>query len=191
MNAPTPSPGRPMALGMKPDTPPTQEPRQFLSFVLGGEVYAVGILAVKEIIEHHGLTQVPLARGSVRGVINLRGAVVPVMDLATRLGLPSSPLSKRSCIVIVEQVLDGQTQITGLVVDAVNAVQDILPSDIEPAPSFGMKIPPDFIAGMGKIGSRFVVLLDIDEVLAVVLPPHPVETGGSEAQGRLERLAAP
>ncbi len=144
-----------------------QEPTQYLTFMLAGEIYAIGILSIKEIIEYGGLTTVPMMPGAIRGVINLRGAVVPVMDLATRFGKPSSDVTKRTCIVIVELVHDGEQHVIGVVVDSVNAVQEIAPGDIEPAPSFGMKIAPDLIAGMGKVQGKFVILLNIQQVLSV------------------------
>jgi purine-binding chemotaxis protein CheW len=101
----------------------------------------------------------------VRGVINLRGAVVPVMDLSARFGRGQSVIGKRSCIVIVEAGGE-EKQVLGMLVDAVNAVVEIGGEDIEPAPSFGTRIRPDFIAGMGKYNGRFVILLDIERVLS-------------------------
>jgi purine-binding chemotaxis protein CheW len=166
------------------------EPAQYLTFMLGGEVYAIGILSIKEIIEYGGLTTVPMMPGAIRGVINLRGAVVPVMDLAARFGKPASEVTKRTCIVIVELALRGEQLVIGVVVDSVNAVQDIAAADIEPAPSFGMRIAADFIAGMGKVNGRFVILLDIQAVLSVdeiagLLPPTLADE--STAAGQLQR----
>ena len=117
-----------------------QEPAQYLTFMLAGEVFAIGILAIKEIIEYHSLTEVPMMPACVRGVINLRGAVVPVMDLLARFGRPSSEVTKRTCIVIVEVEAGDERQVIGVVVDAVNEVLDIAPSDIEPPPAFGARI---------------------------------------------------
>ena len=144
-------------------------PSQFLTFMLGEEQYAVGILHIKEIIEYGSLATVPMMPDCVRGVINLRGAVVPVMDLSARFGRAPSAISKRSCIVIVEVAsMDGGggKQVLGMLVDAVNAVVEIAAGDIEPAPSFGTRIRPDFIAGIGKFNARFVILLDIEQVLS-------------------------
>jgi purine-binding chemotaxis protein CheW len=143
------------------------EHAQYLTFMLGGEVFAIGILAIKEIIEYGGLTEVPMMPESIRGVINLRGAVVPVMDLAVRFGKPAAALTKRTCIVIVEVACDGERLVMGVVVDAVNAVLDIPAAEIEPAPSFGTRIRGDFILGMGKVNGKFVILLNIDKVLSV------------------------
>ena len=112
------------------------EPAQYLTFMLAGEMFAIGILAIKEIIEYHSLTEVPMMPACVRGVINLRGAVVPVVDLLARFGRPSSAATKRTCVVIVETDSEGERQVLGLVVDAVNEVLDIAAADIEPPPSF-------------------------------------------------------
>jgi purine-binding chemotaxis protein CheW len=143
------------------------EPAQYLTFMLGGEVYAIGILAIKEIIEYHNLTEVPMMPACVRGVINLRGAVVPVVDLQARFGRPTSEITKRSCIVIVEASAGGERQVIGVKVDAVNEVLDIDPAEIEPAPAFGARIRGDFIQGMGKVKGRFVILLHVENVLAL------------------------
>jgi purine-binding chemotaxis protein CheW len=143
-------------------------PSQFLTFMLADEQFAVGILHIKEIIEYGSLATVPMMPACVRGVINLRGAVVPVMDLSARFGRASSGISKRSCIVIVEVAgAEGDNkQVLGMLVDAVNAVVEIAAADIEPAPSFGTRIRPDFIAGIGKANGKFVILLDIEHVLS-------------------------
>jgi purine-binding chemotaxis protein CheW len=143
-------------------------PSQFLTFMLADEQFAVGILHIKEIIEYGSLATVPMMPACVRGVINLRGAVVPVMDLSARFGRASSSISKRSCIVIVEVAgAEGDNkQVLGMLVDAVNAVVEIAAADIEPAPSFGTRIRPDFIAGIGKANGKFVILLDIEHVLS-------------------------
>jgi purine-binding chemotaxis protein CheW len=141
--------------------------QQVLTFMLGGEVFAIGILAIKEIIEYGRITPVPMMPSTIRGVMNLRGAVVPVMDLAARFGRASAETGKRTCIVIVERRTAEEQQVIGVIVDAVNAVQEIAAADIEPAPGFGMRVAPQFIAGMGKVNGRFVILLDIEQVLSL------------------------
>jgi purine-binding chemotaxis protein CheW len=144
------------------------EPRQYLTFTLGAEMFAIGILHIKEIIEYGALTTVPMMPNFIRGVINLRGAVVPVVDLASRFGGAPSEITRRSCIVIIElQLAAGETRVLGVVVDAVSAVLDIAAADIEPAPSFGTRIRTDFIAGMAKVQGKFVILLDVDRVLSM------------------------
>ncbi len=140
---------------------------QYLSFTLGGEAFAVGILSIREIIEYGGVTAVPKMPAAIRGVINLRGAVVPVLDLASRLGKPPGVIGRRSCIVITETEHDGEPQVIGLLVDSVTAVQEIAAADIEPPPGFGLRIASGFIAGIGKVGGRFVLLLDLGQVLAL------------------------
>ncbi|MGZ4959226.1 MAG: chemotaxis protein CheW [Methylomonas sp.] len=142
---------------------------QYLTFVLGGEVYALGILNIKEIIDYGNVTEVPMMPAFVRGVINLRGSVVPVIDLAMRFGKGSTQIAKRTGIVIVETVADDNDsqQDIGIIVDAVNEVVDISQQEIEPPPSFGAGIRPDFISGMAKRDGHFVILLNVSRVLSV------------------------
>ena len=102
----------------------------------------------------------------VRGVINLRGAVVPVLDLPIRFGKPASAVTRRTCIVVIEVMLGSERHILGLVVDAVSAVLDIPSGEIEPPPAFGASIRTEFIQGMAKVGGKFVILLNVDRVLA-------------------------
>ncbi len=141
--------------------------KQYLTFLLAGETFGIGILCIKEIIEYSGLTEVPLMPPSIRGVINLRGAVVPVLDLAVRFGKVPGEVTKKTCVVIVEVHTEDERHIMGVVVDAVNAVQKIAEADIEPAPGFGAKIRTDFIEGMGKVNGKFVILLNVSQVLSV------------------------
>jgi len=143
------------------------EQGQYLTFMLGGELFAIGILVIKEIIEYGQLTTVPMMPESIRGVINLRAAVVPVIDLSARFGREPAQTTRRTCIVIIEVQSEDGHQVVGLIVDAVNEVLEIAAVDIEPAPSFGAGIRTDFIRGMGKIDNRFVVILDVDRVLSV------------------------
>ena len=144
------------------------EQKQYLTFTLGGEMFSIGILCIKEIIWYADLTEVPMMPACIRGVINLRGAVVPVMDLSARFGKPASPVSKSTCIIIIEvdTPLEGERQNMGVVVDAVQAVLEIPASEIEPAPSFGTKIRSDFIEGIGKVNGKFVILLNVNQVLS-------------------------
>ncbi|MFA7243302.1 MAG: chemotaxis protein CheW [Sulfuricellaceae bacterium] len=143
------------------------EAQQFLTFTLGGEMFAIEINNIKEIIEYGSLTTVPMMPEFVRGVINLRGRVVPVIDLAVRFGRKASEPTKRTCNVIIEVQAEEQTLDIGIVVDAVSEVLEIPASEIEPAPSFGAKIRADFIQGMGKVGGEFVIILGLDKVLSV------------------------
>lgn len=141
-------------------------PQQYLTFSLGGEVFALGILNVKEIIEFGNITEIPMMPAFIRGVINLRGAVVPVIDLSARFGGAASTVSRRTCIVIVELGNGEDRQDLGVIVDAVNEVLEIPRGDIEPPPSFGAKIRADFIQGMGKVEGAFVIILNVDRVLS-------------------------
>ena len=139
---------------------------QYLTFHLAGEEYAVGILQVKEIITYGALTKVPQTPPSIRGVINLRGNVVPVVDLALKFGMAPGPVTERTCIVIVEVDIDEERTVMGIVADSVSQVVDLLPGDILPPPAFGTKVRVDFLRGMGKTGAKFVLILDINKVLS-------------------------
>ncbi|MCM8623526.1 MAG: chemotaxis protein CheW [Candidatus Accumulibacter sp.] len=155
------------AIALQAQQAAADSPPQYLTFLLGGEMFAVGILNVKEIIEYGHLTEIPMMPAFIRGVINLRGAVVPVIDLAARFGKTQSLIGKRSCIVIVEIRENDLRHDIGLLVDAVSEVIEIPASDIEPPPSFGARIRADFIQGMGKVAGKFVILLNIIKVLSV------------------------
>ncbi len=139
---------------------------QYLTFTLGEEVFAMDIRTVREIIQVGPMTTVPLMPGFVRGVINLRGAVVPVIDLHARFGRTPAKLSKKTCIVIFDstRVTDGSSERVelGLMVDAVSEVIEIAAAQIEPPPNFGTTVKRDFIRGMGKVANRFVILLEPD-----------------------------
>jgi purine-binding chemotaxis protein CheW len=131
-------------------------------------MYAIPLLGVKEIIEYGGVTPIPTMPEFIRGVINLRGRVVPVMDMSARFGEESTAIGERTCIVILEQDTEGKAQQDmGVVVDGVNAVIDVDLTDIEPPPTFGAKIRTDFILGMWRHEDRFVVVLDLAKVLSV------------------------
>lgn len=144
------------------------QPAQYLTFALGGEMFAIAILGIKEIIEYGSETVVPMMPSFVRGVINLRGAVVPVVDLAARFGRPMSAITRRSCIVIIEaRDAEGQGQDIGLLVDTVSAVLDIPASQIEPPPAFGARVRTDFIDGMAKVDDKFIIVLKVDQVLSI------------------------
>lgn len=142
-------------------------PQQYLTFNLGGEMFALAILNVKEIIEYGTVTEIPMMPNFIRGVINLRGAVVPVIDLSCRFGGPPTQVDRRTCIVIVELNEGGDDKHdVGIMVDAVSEVLEISTADIEPPPLFGAKIRTDFIEGMGKINGRFVIILSVSKVLS-------------------------
>jgi purine-binding chemotaxis protein CheW len=148
---------------------PTAEPatRQVLTFALGDEVFGTDISCVREIIQHGPLTTVPLMPKFVRGVINLRGAVVPVIDLQVRFGRPPAKVGKKSCVVIYDAMRAGERVELGLLVDSVSAVIEIAVSAIEPAPSFGATVRREFISGMARVGERFIILLEPDKAFDV------------------------
>ena len=139
---------------------------QYLTFFLGRDLFAVDILVIKEILQYGQVTDVPLMPPYLRGVINLRGAVVPVIDLAYRLGKGLASEGKRTCIVILEMAIGGQLLNVGVMVDAVSAVIDIRKSQIEAAPALGGAVQTDFIAGMGKLESGFVIILDVGHLFS-------------------------
>jgi purine-binding chemotaxis protein CheW len=154
----------PAAMAGSPDI---EEQQQYLTFMLSGETYAISILRIKEIIQYGQLTDVPRMPNFIRGVINLRGAVVPVIDLGARFGKLPTAVGRRNCIIIIEVAIGEETQSVGVMVDAVNAVLEISAAEIEPAPSFGANIRADFIAGMGKVNGKFVIILNIQYVLSM------------------------
>ena len=143
------------------------EDKQYLTFTLGREVFAIVIDQVKEIIEYSAVTQVPLMPPFVHGVINLRGSVLPVIDLSIRFGRAATQVGKRTCVVVLNLEFGGEAHALGMLVDAVNAVLEIPAAQIEPAPSFGTPLRAEFIAGMGKINGQFVILLDVGHVLSL------------------------
>jgi len=157
-----------------------RDQQQYLTFMLGGETYAMGILSIKEIIEYGNITEVPRMPEFIRGVINLRGAVVPVIDLGARFGKHTTAITRRTCIVIIEVANGEETQDVGVMVDAVNEVLEISAGEIEPAPSFGANIRADFIDGMGKINGKFVIILNIHQVLSVEEMATLAGVGGTE-----------
>lgn len=144
-----------------------EQARQYLTFSVSSETFAIAISAIKEIIEYRAPTDVPMMPPFIRGVINLRGRVVPVVDLSVRFGRSRMEVVRRTCIVILEIHEGGERQEIGAVVDAVSAVVDIPDADIEPPPQFGAKLRADFISGMGRLGEKFVILLNVDRVLSV------------------------
>lgn len=140
--------------------------RQYLTFSLADDEYAVAVLSVKEIIEYGVVTKVPTTPHYVRGVINLRGSVVPVVDLAVRFGLPESAVSRRTCIVIVETTLRGERVVMGVVADSVSQVIEYSPEDIEVPPAFGTRVRLEYLMGMAKMGAKFVLVLNMDAVFS-------------------------
>lgn len=138
---------------------------QYLTFYIGSEEYGVPILRVREIIAYGVVTRVPGAPLSVRGVINLRGAVVPVIDLAMKFRQTESVVTRRTCIVILDVVVNGEATTAGLLADAVSHVVDLPPGMIEPPPAFGTTVRLEYLQGMGRSDSGFVLILAVDKLL--------------------------
>lgn len=143
-----------------------QQVQQYLTFMIGGEEYAVSLLKVKEIIEYDTVTEIPKTPEWVRGVINLRGNVVPVIDLAVKFRLPASIAGKLTCIVITEVECEGEAAVMGVMADSVRQVIDLKPEDIEVPPSFGTRVNVDYLLGMARSGKKFCLLLDTEKVLS-------------------------
>jgi purine-binding chemotaxis protein CheW len=141
-------------------------PGQYLTFLICGDAYGVAVLRVKEILEYENVTRVPGTPASIRGVMNLRGSVVPVVDFAAKMGLPVSPITKRTCIVVHEVQTGGEQLVLGVVADSVRQVVELRAEDIEPPPSFGTRLAVDYLTGIGKAGGKFVLLLDVDRLLS-------------------------
>ncbi|MCG8633533.1 MAG: chemotaxis protein CheW [Desulfobacterales bacterium] len=143
----------------------TIETGKYLTFTLGSEEYGIGILKVKEIIGMMQITTVPRTPGFVKGVINLRGKVIPIIDLRLRFGMASQAYDERTCIIVVEIDLDAEIVLVGIVVDSVSEVLNIKAEDVEDAPTFGTQLETDYILGMAKTESGVKMLLNIDKVL--------------------------
>ena len=138
---------------------------KYLTFALAGEEYGIGILKVKEIIGMMAITPVPKTPEHVRGVINLRGKVIPVIDLRMKFGLPSAESTQRTCIIVVEIFMDNGQTAMGIIVDSVSEVLNIKAAEIEDTPAFGAKLDTDYILGLAKSGQGIKILLDIDKVM--------------------------
>lgn len=189
----------------------TQHP-QYLTFVVGDEEYAVGVLRVREIIQYHAVTRVPRTPAWVRGVINLRGSVVPVVDLAVKFGLPAAAPGRCTCIVLVEVQMgdepalrsrgdrqreempgsrSGSPEMMGMIADEVRQVVDLAPGAVHPPPAFGTRVRVDYLEGMGRVGERMVLMLDVDRLLAAdqIVASSVAGTDVAEALGGIDTVA--
>ena len=174
-------------------TKETVEQMQYLTFLLANEEYAISILKVKEIIEYDTVTTVPKTPKWVRGVINLRGAVMPVVDLAVKFGLEQKPVTKTTCIVIVETQFESQNITIGILADAVSQVIDLTAEDMQTVPEFGTRVKVDYLLGMAQLGKKFALVLDVDKVLSTdeLLNLHDVSAlAGGEENGETAEGAA-
>ncbi len=139
---------------------------QYLTFRLADEVFALDITKVREVLDFTTVTRVPRTPDFMRGVINLRGSVVPVVDLRLKFGMTRTESSVNTCIIITEVTVDGDRTVLGALADSVQEVIDLAPEDVSPAPKIGAKLRTEFIRGMGKRDDRFIILLDIDRVFS-------------------------
>jgi purine-binding chemotaxis protein CheW len=159
----------------------TLETAQYLTFMLDEEVFAFDISKVREVLDYTDITKVPSTPAFMRGVINLRGSVVPVVDLRLKFGMTKTEKMVNTCIIIVEVTVDNETIILGALADSVQEVMDLLPDQVEPAPKIGTKLNIEFIRGMGHHNGRFTIILDINKVfsteeIAMVTTGQPVES---------------
>lgn len=147
--------------------PPAERKKQYLAFGLGAEAFAIEITHVKEVIQYGELTEVPLMPPFIRGVINLRGAMVPVLDLSVRFGRAPTVTARRTCVVILEVPRVEGPMVMGVIVGNVSEVLELADSEIEPAPAFRGDLRSEFLSGVGKVGNGFVILLDVKHVLSI------------------------
>jgi purine-binding chemotaxis protein CheW len=141
----------------------TANSAQYLSFMLGDEVFALDVAEVREILDFLTVTKVPRMPPFMRGVINLRGSAVPVMDLRLRLGMSATEQTVNSCIIVVEMTMEGESLVIGVLADAVQEVIDLEAEQIEPPPRIG-SLNAEFILGMGKHNGTFIMILDVDRI---------------------------
>ncbi len=166
-----------------------QNVQQYLTFMIGGEEYAISLLKVKEIIEYDTVTHVPKTPEWIRGVINLRGSVVPVIDLAVKFRQAPSVAGKLTCIVITEVQSGDEAAVMGIMADAVRQVIDLKPQDVEEPPAFGTRVKVDYLLGMARAGKKFCLLLDTEKVLStdeLLELPDSVEQPAGISQSDIE-----
>jgi len=160
----------------------SDETTQFLTFTLGEDVFAIDVTMAREVLDLCEVTRVPQVPDYMLGVINLRGSVVPVIDMRRKFGMPKAEKTRDTCIVVVEVDVDGEPVVVGALADSVREVLDLRPDQIEPPPRIGTRLKTEFIKGMGNLEDRFVIILDINRVF-----------GADElalAQGLAEEVAA-
>ncbi len=156
--------------------------RQYLTFQLGEEVFAIDVANVREILEFNSVTRVPRSPEYMRGVINLRGSVVPVFDMRLKFGMSTTEKTINTCIVVVEVSYEGEDIIIGALVDSVQEVFELEANQIEPAPKIGTHLRTEFIKGMGKRDERFIIILDIDKVFSAEEITSVQEMAGTDEE---------
>jgi purine-binding chemotaxis protein CheW len=157
--------------------------RQYLTFKLSDEVFALDVSNVREILEFTDITKVPKTPNFMRGVINLRGSVVPVVDMRIKFGMTATEKTINTCIIVVEVDFEGENTILGALVDSVQEVFELEPEEIEPPPKIGTGLNTEFIKGMGKKEDKFIIILDIDKLFS--LQELTVVTGVEQEEGML------
>jgi purine-binding chemotaxis protein CheW len=165
---------------MKPAA--NMEMNQYLTFILDEEVFALEIGKVREVLDFTTVTKVPQTPEFMRGVINLRGSVVPVVDMRLKFGMSKTEKTVNTCIIIAEIELDGETTVLGALADSVQEVLEMDEDQIEPAPKIGTRLKTEFIRGMGRQDERFIILLDIDKVFSTEELALVQEAGALENQ---------
>jgi purine-binding chemotaxis protein CheW len=156
------------------------ETGQYLTFILDEEVFALDITTVREVLDFTKITKVPQTPGFMMGVINLRGSVMPVVDMRLKFGLSKTELTVNTCIIIVEIELDGEITMLGALVDSVQEVIELDPEHIEPPPRLGTRLNTKFIKGMGKQDDRFLIIVEIDKVFSVEELAIAQDMGGEQ-----------
>lgn len=142
------------------------ETRPYLTFTLGNELFAVDVAQVREVLDYTTITKIPRTPEYMRGVINLRGSVVPVIDLRLKFGLPAEANTRNTCIIVMEIQFEGETLVLGALADSVQEVFELEPGQIEPAPRIGTRFNNEFLKGMGKRDDNFIIILDIDKAFS-------------------------
>jgi purine-binding chemotaxis protein CheW len=142
------------------------ETTQYLTFTLGEDVFAIDVTIAREVLDLCDVTRVPQVPDYMLGVINLRGSVVPVIDMRRKFGMPAAEQTRDTCIVVVEVDVDGDAVVVGALADSVREVLDLRPDQIEPPPRIGTRLKTEFIKGMGNLEDRFVIILDINRVFS-------------------------
>lgn len=154
----------------------------YLTFTLDDELFAVEVSKVREVLDYTEITKIPKTPEFMRGVINLRGSVVPVIDLRLKFGMTKTEVKVNTCIIVLEVNMEGDTVILGALADSVQEVFDLEPDQIEPAPKFGTKFKEEFLKGMGKKDEKFIIILDIDKVFS---NDEIIMIQDSEKQGKI------
>jgi purine-binding chemotaxis protein CheW len=147
---------------------------QYLSFFIKDEMFAVNVFYVREIIQYAQITRVPMMQSCVAGITNIRGAVIPVLDLSDRLGLGTSPIDKKTCIITIEIILDNEKTEMGIIIDSIDQVYDICENQKMDSPEFGSKVRKDFILMIAKVDNKLVTMLELEVILSILELSKPI-----------------